>query len=612
MTFDTRTEVVADAVACLLLAGEAELLARRSIQEQLAAVLVLRRDSISQARRAFVQVCGWKTAPPSPSSESETSLPGLRTRLEALRTESSVPSQSGPSTPETEEWLIRAIGLLMRSAALDDSRSRQIADTLFSSVLRPLSIALAMACPGSTESIAQRIAEALAVNGAPPTGMEEDLVALTLSVEVDSKAILETREAGAALSRLCWESQSPAKHELESLWERLDSSEPRVEVVWGGPYLISGLVAITDYLGVPFATHGRAAFCRCGQSATKPFCDGSHALSGFVGDKDPRRVPDRLDRYDGQQVVILDNRGSCAHSGFCTDRLKTVFHLNEEPFITPSGDRMDNIVRAVRRCPSGALGAAIDDRELREFVDRARKPAIEISRNGPYRLTGSVPVFDHQGLPVPRNASSSEEHCSLCRCGSSLNKPFCSGMHWSTGFSDPAPPADRTPTLFEWAGGYPALFDTTTIFYSRHVPSDPLIGPLFARMEPDHPERVAGWLSEVFGGPSFYSDRYGGYARMISQHLNKHLTNEQRSHWARLMAQSADEAGLPSDPEFRAAFVAYIEWGSRMPSRTRPLAQNLPKSCRCRSGGGFAMPLPTRGSPPSRHLRPMNLRMRSQ
>ena len=30
------------------------------------------------------------------------------------------------------------------------------------------------------------------------------------------------------------------------------------------------------------------------------------------------------------------------------------------------------------------------------------------------------------------------------------------------------------------------------------------------------------------------------------------------------MCQSADEAGLPTDPEFRAAFVSYLEWGSRI------------------------------------------------
>lgn len=83
-------------------------------------------------------------------------------------------------------------------------------------------------------------------------------------------------------------------------------------------------------------------------------------------------------------------------------------------------------------------------------------------------------------------------------------------------------------------------------------------------MEPDHPERVAAWLSEVFGGPDIYSARYGGYARMISEHVGRHLTEAQRSRWVALLARSADEARLPADPEFRAAFVAYLEWGSRI------------------------------------------------
>jgi truncated hemoglobin YjbI len=94
------------------------------------------------------------------------------------------------------------------------------------------------------------------------------------------------------------------------------------------------------------------------------------------------------------------------------------------------------------------------------------------------------------------------------------------------------------------------------------VPEDPLLAPLFANMSPDHPERVAAWLGETFGGPKRYTEDYGGYDRMVSQHLGKALTEEQRARWASLMIQSATEAGLPTDPEFRAAFVAYLEWGT--------------------------------------------------
>ena len=118
--------------------------------------------------------------------------------------------------------------------------------------------------------------------------------------------------------------------------------------------------------------------------------------------------------------------------------------------------------------------------------------------------------------------------------------------------------------MFEWAGGLPALVRMTRLFYEKHVPADPLLGPLFANMSADHPQRVAKWLGEVFGGPSCYSQHFGGYPRMISQHVGKCLTEEGRARWVALLMQSAQEAGLPNDPEFRSAFGAYIEWGSRL------------------------------------------------
>jgi truncated hemoglobin YjbI len=137
-------------------------------------------------------------------------------------------------------------------------------------------------------------------------------------------------------------------------------------------------------------------------------------------------------------------------------------------------------------------------------------------------------------------------------------------MHWYVKFSDPVPDRDKVPTVFEWVGGLPALRRLTRLFYEKYVPEDPLLAPIFAEMSTDHPERVATWLGEVFGGPKCYTEEYGGYSRMVSQHINKRLTEAQRSRWAALMVQAANDAALPSDPEFRAAFVSYIEWGSRL------------------------------------------------
>ena len=46
--------------------------------------------------------------------------------------------------------------------------------------------------------------------------------------------------------------------------------------------------------------------------------------------------------------------------------------------------------------------------------------------------------------------------------------------------------------------------------------------------------------------------------------LERHLTQAQRERWMSLLLSTAGEVGLPDDPEFRSALVAYLEWGSRL------------------------------------------------
>ncbi|MCP9486707.1 MAG: CDGSH iron-sulfur domain-containing protein [Gaiellaceae bacterium MAG52_C11] len=329
-----------------------------------------------------------------------------------------------------------------------------------------------------------------------------------------------------------------------------------------GPYLATN-AAVVDWLGVEVPARPQLALCRCGQSQLKPFCDGTHAEIGFSDKKDPAHVPDQRDSYAGQLLTVLDNRALCSHSGFCSDRLATVFHVASDPFVTPSAGRIDETIRAVRDCPSGTLSFALGDLEARAQVDQERAPQVEVAKDGPYRVTGAIPLLDADGEPVARNEGASFEHYSLCRCGSSRNKPFCSGMHFYADFHDPPPP-DREPTLFEWAGGFPALERMTRRFYERFVPEDPLLGPLFSEMAPDHPERVAAWLGEVFGGPPRHSELYGGYDQMVAQHLSRALSEEQRARWVQLMCRAADDVGLPADAAFRAAFAGYLEWGSRI------------------------------------------------
>ena len=329
-----------------------------------------------------------------------------------------------------------------------------------------------------------------------------------------------------------------------------------------GPYLLTNVPHIRSYLGVEIDVTPQLALCRCGQSAAKPYCDGSHARVGFTDAKDPRRVPDRRDTYPGLEQTIFDNRGICQHSGYCTDRLASVFRAGKEPFVAPSGGRLDEIIRAVRDCPSGALSFAVDGTEAHGIVDLGdrRPPVIEVTKDGPYRITGGIALVGPGGQDVPRSAGSSAEHYALCRCGQSQNKPFCSGMHWYAGFSDPVPGPGHEPTLFEWAGGRPALTRLTRLLYEKHVLADPLLAPLFAEMRAGDPAAEARWLAEVLGGPASNGHDRGGHRPLAAEPA---LTEEQRARWVTLVNLAADETGLPADPEFRSAFGSCIEWASR-------------------------------------------------
>jgi CDGSH-type Zn-finger protein/truncated hemoglobin YjbI len=372
----------------------------------------------------------------------------------------------------------------------------------------------------------------------------------------------ELAEAAAALQNLACRLVLPdeAAARQDQLWELQSGLQAMVQAERNGPYLVTNVPRLINYLGAEERPTPQLALCRCGASAIKPLCDGSCARTGFTDLKDPKRVPDRRDTHVGQQLTIYDNRGICQHSGFCTDRLATVFRTGAAPFVAPSGGRMDEIIRAVRDCPSGALSYAIDGIEAREQADwnGTRQPAIEVTKDGPYRITGQISLTGGDGTPEPRSQGASLEHYALCRCGHSQNKPFCSGMHWYVGFRDPAPEPGYEPTLFEWAGGLPALTRMSRLLYEKHVPADPLLASLFADMPPDQPRRLVTWISGALGGPASSGD-----PRQAVGFSPGELGEQQRARWVALITTAADEAGLPADAGFRSTFSSCAEWVSR-------------------------------------------------
>ena len=57
----------------------------------------------------------------------------------------------------------------------------------------------------------------------------------------------------------------------------------KVELMKNGPLLVKGTIEVKSHDGTIETKEKMAAFCRCGASQNKPYCDGSHKGAGFIG-----------------------------------------------------------------------------------------------------------------------------------------------------------------------------------------------------------------------------------------------------------------------------------------------------------------------------------------
>src|SRR3954471_8435196 len=119
------------------------------------------------------------------------------------------------------------------------------------------------------------------------------------------------------------------------------------------------------------------------------------------------------------------------------------------------------------------------------------------------------------------------------------------------------------PTLFDHAGGRPALRRFIDAFYSS-VLRDPVLQPLFGEGRPEHVEQLTAFDSESFGGPDDFSRTMGGFAHLIEVHRGLQITEPQRRRFVELYLAALDTADMPADPEFRGAVREHVEFGSHV------------------------------------------------
>jgi CDGSH-type Zn-finger protein len=228
-----------------------------------------------------------------------------------------------------------------------------------------------------------------------------------------------------------------AEHEHHS--HKSHSTKFRIRVEKNGPYKVTGGLPLKemrikcDNNGIAVAWHEEKTYplqesyqlCRCGRTRTPPFCDETHRVVKFDGMETAGRktYKEQAREFKGPDLDLFDARILCTHARFC-DRAGGIWKLTEK---SNDNEARRTAIEEARDCPSGRLvvrdkkGHKIEP-ELEPSIVLVEDPFKGVS--GPIWLRGGIVVEAADGTTYEvRN------RVTLCRCGKSLNKPFCDGRH---------------------------------------------------------------------------------------------------------------------------------------------------------------------------------------
>ena len=137
------------------------------------------------------------------------------------------------------------------------------------------------------------------------------------------------------------------------------------------------------------------------------------------------------------------------------------------------------------------------------------------------------------------------------------------------------------PSLYEFAGGAAAFRALATAHHARCL-ADPELNHPFSHPDqhPEHVERLAAYWAEVLGGPPTFSKTCGDHTAVLRMHSGNGNLDDLGRRFVACFVAAADDAGLPTDPEFRAALRAYMVWAVEemlsYPERNAAIPTGLP------------------------------------
>jgi CDGSH-type Zn-finger protein len=222
--------------------------------------------------------------------------------------------------------------------------------------------------------------------------------------------------------------------------KKTEQPDAKIQVTKDGPYLASGSLPLSEQWivtnaegesleyreGKKYPAQPQCALCRCGQSANKPFCDGTHNKVRFDGAETASHQPylEQVETIEGPTMRLTDQENLCAFARFC-DPKGRVWNLVKE---TDNPEARQLVKHEAGHCPAGRLVAW--DRKTDKPIEPKYEPSLGLIEDTARQVSG--PIWVRGGIPVVSADGKTYEirnRVTLCRCGRSENKPFCDGSH---------------------------------------------------------------------------------------------------------------------------------------------------------------------------------------
>ncbi len=221
----------------------------------------------------------------------------------------------------------------------------------------------------------------------------------------------------------------------------------KIKISENGPYLVSGNLPLEKEImvvggeneperwkkGARYPQKDNYALCRCGESGTKPYCDGTHFTAAFNGTETaPRKnYLDMAEKIAGPGMDLTDAECYCVAARYC-HRAGDAWTLTEKSDDPAS---RQTAIEEAGLCPSGRLVAY--DKQTGKPIEPKFEPSLSLIEDTKHGVSG--PIWVKGGVPIESSDGFQYEvrnRVTLCRCGHSANKPFCDGTHIGTKFDD--------------------------------------------------------------------------------------------------------------------------------------------------------------------------------